>query len=515
MSAIITGYIVFFTGVFCAIAFFRFAGLYDDLLRQETLLKFFTVAHVAILFSPSTVGFWLISVFVLYFTIRKSKSELAVVSAFIFLIIILPGFGKDIQMPGVGFLGRFTFAKMAALLFLLLLPLGIFKPRTFNEKLLLFFVILVGIGGSREGNPVTGFIREGIHAFLEVYVPYIAIVRLVDNFHKIKVTISVFLFATVAHIVPAMYEFVRQWNPYNLYYFYLGEPAPLLFKRFRSGFLRTSNVFANPIIFGYCSAMAFIYGVYFLQFVKKGRKLIFIAVTIFCSIIAFSKGPYLGLIVALSYLFFFSSELPRARLIGLGFVFLGILALTPAIDIIIGFIPFVGDISPESEDYRNLLLERSWIVAQENLFFGAIKSYIYSHPAMQDLMQGQGIIDITNWYLQILLEFGLLTLLCLVLVQINTVWKLFRLGGYFSAMQRREYSSLCHIAAAVILLSSAVVATVSNIDRVANLHIIVLAIGQAIIYCLTKEKTVKRRGTAGGEVAVVDAPTEVTGHERS
>ncbi len=496
MPAIVTGYLVFFLGVFCAIWFFRYMDLYEPYLKEEQLLKYFTVASLALLISPSMVGFWLISVFVLFFPIKKAKNELVLVSSFIFLIIVFPLFAQDIQMPGVGFIGRISFPKMMAFLLLALLPFRALKPSgSGNEKWLLLLVILTGIGGAREGNPVTGFIRVALHTFLEIYLPYIVIVRLIDNVHKIKVIISVFLFATVAHILPAFYEFVRQWNPYNLYYLHINEPAPLLFKRFRSGFIRVSNVFANPIIFGYCSAMAFVYGLYLLQMVKKGKKLIFICVTLFCTIIAFSKGPYMGMMVAMAYLFFFSSELPKAKLIGFGFVLIGILAMTPMIDTIIGFIPFVGDISPESESYRSLLLERSWIVAQENLWFGTTKAFYYSHPAMQDLMQGQGIIDITNWYLQLLLEFGIFATLSVVFVQIMTVWRLYRLAGHFKRTRQTEYSSLCHISAAVILLSSAVVATVSNIDRVATLHAIVLAIGQCVIYCLTKEKLENPVGT--------------------
>ena len=61
-----------------------------------------------------------------------------------------------------------------------------------------------------------------------------------------------------------------------------------------------------------------------------------------------------------------------------------------------------------SYDYRERLLEISISVMLKNPFFGAWDS-VYS-PAMQELKQGQGIIDIVNTYVSVALKCGLVGL---------------------------------------------------------------------------------------------------------
>jgi len=75
---------------------------------------------------------------------------------------------------------------------------------------------------------------------------------------------------------------------------------------------------------------------------------------------------------------------------------------------IIDYLPFVGHVEEGNVTYRKRLLEVSVDVILRNPFFG-VYDYIYS-PAMQELRQGQSIIDIVNSYLAVGLGSGLVGL---------------------------------------------------------------------------------------------------------
>ena len=86
-----------------------------------------------------------------------------------------------------------------------------------------------------------------------------------------------------------------------------------------------------------------------------------------------------------------------------------LLLLTPIGDRIINLLPYVGsEENTVTADYRTKLLENSWIVIQRNPVFGSV-DYLET-PEMQEMIQGQGIIDVVNTYIQVALNTGLVGL---------------------------------------------------------------------------------------------------------
>jgi O-antigen ligase len=89
---------------------------------------------------------------------------------------------------------------------------------------------------------------------------------------------------------------------------------------------------------------------------------------------------------------------------------------------LVDYLPFVGTVEAHNVLYRERLLEISLGVVLDHPFFGAWD--FLQLPVMQQLRQGQGIIDIVNTYLGVALASGLvgLALFCgfflVVLVQL-------------------------------------------------------------------------------------------------
>jgi O-antigen ligase len=101
---------------------------------------------------------------------------------------------------------------------------------------------------------------------------------------------------------------------------------------------------------------------------------------------------------------------PRAvsRLVkgtGLALVIAGLIAVSPIGDQIIEMIPTMGK---PADMYRHRLSERGWELVLAHPFFGDR----FPWPEMEDLRQGEGIIDIVNTYLGVGLNYGFVGLFC-------------------------------------------------------------------------------------------------------
>jgi len=75
---------------------------------------------------------------------------------------------------------------------------------------------------------------------------------------------------------------------------------------------------------------------------------------------------------------------------------------------LVDYLPFVGTVEAQNVIYRERLLEVSLGVVLEHPFFGAWD--FLQLPVMQQLRQGEGIIDVVNTYLGVALASGLVGL---------------------------------------------------------------------------------------------------------
>ena len=93
---------------------------------------------------------------------------------------------------------------------------------------------------------------------------------------------------------------------------------------------------------------------------------------------------------------------------------MGLVIVTPLISVIpggdrvINLLPFIGNVETGNIDYREKLLENSITVIGRNPLFGSV-DYL-STREMQEMLQGEGIIDLVNTYIQIGLRHGLVGL---------------------------------------------------------------------------------------------------------
>jgi hypothetical protein len=80
--------------------------------------------------------------------------------------------------------------------------------------------------------------------------------------------------------------------------------------------------------------------------------------------------------------------------------------MTPLGERIIDTLPFIGTVEQENVQYRQRLAEESWRLVWQNPLFGDP----FVALRMEDLRQGQGIIDLMNAYAAVALFCGLIGL---------------------------------------------------------------------------------------------------------
>jgi O-antigen ligase len=98
-----------------------------------------------------------------------------------------------------------------------------------------------------------------------------------------------------------------------------------------------------------------------------------------------------------------------------------VISLTPLAEKISAVLPFLGgQIDSANIDYRNRLWSEGWVIVKDNPIFGDQ----HALSRMQDLRQGQGIVDFVNGYLAELLATGfagLILFLSIVLAGLRKV----------------------------------------------------------------------------------------------
>jgi len=210
------------------------------------------------------------------------------------------------------------------------------------------------------------------------------------------------------------FESLKYWKLYSSAFVnVLGENSFLRYG-VRGNSLRSSALFASPIVFGYMMVI----GIGIMLFLQKHStksnvvKLIFI---IFVAALYLTKarGPWLGAIVmAILYIWSGQNRLGNVSKFTLGSVVSIIaLSMTSFGEKLISMLPFVGSTETHEAstvDYRIKLLEQAQILFQKNPLFG-LANYRES-TEMEVMRQGQGIIDVVNSYIDIVLSYGIVGL---------------------------------------------------------------------------------------------------------
>lgn len=408
-------------------------------------------------------------VFLLKFLYLKNDIEKNILF-FIFLFPLIPiSTVVPFLNPGGAYFVDLSFQRVLALvlLFPLIFPIrnmAAEKPDLYKWDLVFLFlalIFLVGTFRERSEFEVTIFssIREALGFILDVVIPYIVLSRGLQTFKQMGLLAQAIVFSGLIVAFAAIVEAAMSWKVYYEIGAALSDyriAAIEAMYEFRGGILRVSASLTHPITLGFY--MTFVIGFAIFMFVKHKvniiRRMIVLLPMLAVVFATGSRGAWVGAgLLVVTYIFYSFNRAFRKLLFVQAIVLGGagvFLYLNPAV--------YSNNTQLDELDthgtfeYRARLAEVALEVIPENLYWGT--RTFRDNPKMQELVQGQGIIDMVNGYVSITIEYGLIAMLLFAIMMIRALV----VGGRWVALGD-EFESAQHkflgVAIITILLSMA------------------------------------------------------------
>ncbi len=403
--------------------------------------------------------------------VRHEHNGAALYAAILFaappLKWIVPGFGPiDAIMP-------IDYYRMLSMF--LLLPIAIRLARAGSQRtstwhgvdgLVIAFLAWRWLRDAPEQS-VINVGREALYAIIDIWLPYYVGSRALDSLKALReFQATLLLFLTVVGAI-AIFEFVRSWQLYEG----LWQPLGISFPAFsayqaREGFVRASVTANSPIVLGYMlmvGAGALLYIAPELR--PRWRVWLSGAAIVGGVVVSLSRGPWVGAgVVVIAYFMLQPDVLRRFVKPALGFTLvLALIAASP-----LGrFLPFIGSAETGSIDYRTRLLEVCWTVLQQNPLVG--DPGFLDNPLMEQMRQGQGLIDMVNSYLQVVMPYGLIGLALYLACFVVTLYQLNRARRTVSRVDP-ERERIARNLLAIVLGIIVTIATVSSINGIPYIY---------------------------------------------
>jgi hypothetical protein len=444
-------------------------------LRQEQLPGAFNLRRalwfVLTIAAFGLADFWLFSVVALVVLVWARTRDPNAPALFFSLLFVVPAVALDI--PGLGlinFLFSLSFPRLLALVLLLPLFLQLVRrPRAPSGALpkladLMFFAYLgVQVLLLAREPSVTSAFRSAFYLFVDLLLPYYVFSRAFVDMDKVRDAVVALVTGGVVLAAVGMFEVARYWLPYAALTQAWQSPEQLMYLD-RSGLLRALASAGHAIVLGYVLAICFVLFLPVRTRLARGWQrhaiLLVLAAGLFA---ALSRGPWVGAAVGvLAYLVLGATPMKSLLKLGVGSAMaFAVLAMLPFGRFVVDLLPFVGTVETGNIDYREQLMENAWKIIWRNPVLGSI-DYTERLAAM-GMVQGQGIVDIVNTYVQVALHSGLTGLVLFAGVQAAALFSVVQAQRLARRSGRDEAQSLGRGLAAAQLAVIVIIVTVSSI----------------------------------------------------
>jgi hypothetical protein len=446
------------------------------------LRRDFLLVTMAAFLSPS-IWVYVGALFVLmaFFMLRPGDRPQRAAILWALLVLAVPDVGAYLQ--GLGGISNFFQVNHIRVLTLgLLLPVVVgmqFGARCPHPLALVtdwwvigYFAIQVGVVVPNATTTVVA--REAFILFVDTLLPYWVFSRAFTTPDGLNSAFRAYVLAMMVMCGLAAFEATVKWPLYDAVPAIWGTYWDLSVFIERGGFLRAKASAGHSLVLGYALVIAL--GLWLI--VKrdvKNRWLAMLGDAGFAVgiLAALARGAWLGAVLLLVLLVLMGKgPIKRLLLAGLGLGMMVMLApLVPQLATFVDLLPFIGRAESENVLYRQRLIEVSLALIAQSPWFG-VPGYL---NYMEDLRQGQGIIDIVNSYIAVALNTGLVGLSLFVGAFASVLWRL--LGLRLRLGPSAEGSRVSVGMMATLLASMAVLATTSSIVAVVPLTYMLIGLG--------------------------------------
>jgi hypothetical protein len=365
-------------------------------------------------------GFWLhmaVAAVLIWTACRKDSNPAAL---WFFLLLAVPPIQQVV--PGFGlFTYAFTFDHFRLLSLALAVPAvlrmrndarGSFqqseRTRWLAPDIFLVAYVLLPIALSFSYSSSTAILRSVFLAVIDLLLPYYLISRSCGSKKLTVEVIAAFALSAMVLAPLAIFESASGWL------LYAGMPDNWSVANDSFGYLlrgstlRAQVTSGQSIVLGYFFAVVLGLWLYLQARLAGWRRWLGTAGVIGGLGMALSRGPWVGAVICVVAFFALGpgAKTGILKLITVSLVLGAVTVASPWGSAIVDLIPFVGSVDVDSISYRQAMNDRSWLLIQQNPFFGS--PYFLSN--MEDLRTGYGVIDLLNGYLTIALSAGLVTL---------------------------------------------------------------------------------------------------------
>jgi O-antigen ligase len=271
--------------------------------------------------------------------------------------------------------------------------------------------LLIALLWARTGN-LTLVMRQLFYLGVDVLLPFYVAANTLRSVSAFRDVAASFALGVAVLAVVAVFEYARGWLLYGALDEAMGQPWGFgSYLRRGTGALRAIASAGHPIALGYLMmvAIAFMLAV---RSVAKPAALWWLGMSSLLAglLVSISRGPWVGAIAMAVVWFGFSvgSGKRIVRSVSVVAVIICLIMLSPLGRPLIELLPFVGNVDVETVQYREQLFWVSLSVLAQSPLFG-VPNYLQAGE-MQQLIQGEGIIDMVNTYLAIAMSAGVVGL---------------------------------------------------------------------------------------------------------
>jgi len=418
--------------------------------------------------------FWVYSIIAipLLFYIKKLDSNPT--ALFLFILFALPP--ATIAIPGMGvinFLFDLSHVRLLSLIILLPIYLSLIRQsdaiafgRTGPDKVLFAYLLLSALLELRS-TTATDMLRQTFYLFTDVFLPYFVISRSLRNLKDFNEAILSFMLAIMILSLVAFFEFYKHWMVYRD----LANSLGLIGFNAKGGYLerdgmaRAATLTGSAIVMGYLAAVGI--GFYlFLQRSIQNKLTRWLGLLVLAggSIAPLSRGPWVGISVLL-LVFVATGRSAIVRLMVLIATILltfSLISVLPGGETVVNLLPYIGKTEKSTIDAREVLITSSMKLIEKYPWLGSVN--FREAPEMKPMVElGGGFVDVTNSYIEIALEKGLIGLVLFL-----SFFALTLIGTYRTlrtiADQNSDEHLLGRVLIGILIAIMVIIATVSSIS---------------------------------------------------
>ena len=378
----------------------------EDFARRRAVWYLLTITAFI---SPS---FWIYLAIAAPVTGWAAKRDSTPLALFLFFVFVIPPVSKDIPVAGISQL--FAISNWRLLVFVILIPSILsrlqsagrgerLRPSSMDVLLLLFGALQLVLLMPYES--LTNTMRRGFLFLIDTYLVYFAFSRLLLSRQALTDAMGALCLSVCIMALVGVFESLRGWLLYIGIAEVWGDANEFAWL-LRGESLRAQAAAGHAIPFGYMIALAIGCWIY----LNGLRPATWVSASVFGLLaagllVSYSRSAWV--MAALVPLIFVALGSGNATNLGKGLIVLAAVGATiiatPLGSTILENLPFIGTKEQETVEYRQQLAEVSWTLIKQNPMFG--NPFVLLN--MEELRQGQGIIDLVNGYAQVALFYGL------------------------------------------------------------------------------------------------------------